>query len=412
MTTTMQPGPGTQTGQKKMKVAVAGLGAGAVAVVRAMASAPYLQLVAAADVRPQALTAFQGRHGGRTYDSVEALVKDPEVEVVWVSTPNQFHCEHTILAANHGKHGGVEKPMALNMDEAKRMVEAADKNNIKLLCGHTASLMAGIRAMRKVIVSGELGKLRAVNVWSYSDWLFRPRMPQEIDLSLGGGVPYRQGPHQVDTIRLLAGGMVRSVRGTAGWWMPFRNAPGYYSAYIEFEDGTPVTIVHNGYGYMNTHDFVPWAGNYRGWDESQLRRKALRTGQPFDDAAAKDSMRFGGKREEDFYGPANPDADMQRTGFQPDLGIVIASCEKGDIRQSPNGLWIYDDNGKREVAVEGIRDERMAELGEMYEAVQQNRPVHHDGHWGMATLEVVLAIMQSGKERREIMMQHQSPAYE
>ena len=128
MTTTMKAGPDIQVGQKKMKVAVAGLGAGAVAVVRSMASAPYLELVAAADVRPQALTAFQGRFGGKAYDSVEALVKDPEVEVVWVSTPNQYHCEHTILAANHGKHVVVEKPMALNLDEAKRMVEAADKN--------------------------------------------------------------------------------------------------------------------------------------------------------------------------------------------------------------------------------------------------------------------------------------------
>ena len=79
----------TQTPTKKMKVAVAGLGAGAVAVVRAMENAPYLQLVAAADVRPVALDAFQKRFGGRTYDSVEKLCEDPEVEVVWVSTPNQ-----------------------------------------------------------------------------------------------------------------------------------------------------------------------------------------------------------------------------------------------------------------------------------------------------------------------------------
>ena len=53
----------------------------------------------------------------------------------------------------------------------------------------------------------------------------------------------------------------------------------------------------------------------------------------------------------------------------------------------------------------------MAELYEMYEAIIQDRPVRHDGRWGMATLEVVLAIMQSGRERREIMMSHQSPAY-
>ena len=170
--------------QKKMKVAVAGLGAGAVQVVRAMENAPYLELVAAADVRPQALETFKERYGGRTYDSVEKLCADPDVDVVWVSTPNQFHCEHTVIAAEHGKHVVVEKPVAISLEEAARMVAAVDKNHTKLLCGHTASLIAGIRAMRRVIVSGELGRLCAVKVWSFSDWMFRPRMPQDAP---GGG---------------------------------------------------------------------------------------------------------------------------------------------------------------------------------------------------------------------------------
>ena len=64
------------------------------------------------------------------------------------------------------------------------------------------------------------------------------------------------------------------------------------------------------------------------------------------------------------------------------------------MRQSPNGLWVYDDDGQREVPVEGLHDERMAELDEMYQALTTGRPVRHDGRWGTATLEVVLAIMQ------------------
>ena len=410
--TTETSTPASETAQKKMKVAVAGLGAGAVAVVRAMAAAPFIQLVAAADLRPNALKTFQDRYGGRTYDSIEALCKDPEVEVVWISTPNQFHAEHTVIAANHGKHVVVEKPMALNLEQAQTMVDAADKNNIKLLCGHTASLIAGIRAMRKVITSGELGKIQAIHVMSYSDWMWRPRMAPEVDINFGGGVPYRQGPHQIDTIRLLGGGMIRSVRGTSGWWNNIRNSPGYYSAYMEFEDGTPATVVHNGYGYFHTNEFVPWAGAPRHLDETYARRRALKSGALADEDADKDAMRFGGTKEEEFYGQPGSENDMHRTGYQPDLGIVLASCENGDIRQSPEGLWIYDDNGKREVSIEGIRDERMAELDEMHEAIQQNRPVHHDGHWGMGTLEVILAMMDSGKQRKEIMLSHQCAAYE
>src|ERR1041384_1622676 len=102
----------TKTPEMKLKVAVAGLGAGAVQVVRAMERSPRVQLVAAAEPRPDARTAFSDRYGGRTYETVDQLVRDSDVEVIWVSTPNQFHCEHTILAANHGKHVVVEKPMA------------------------------------------------------------------------------------------------------------------------------------------------------------------------------------------------------------------------------------------------------------------------------------------------------------
>ena len=76
------------------------------------------------------------------------------MDVVWVSTPNIYHCENTIAAAENGKHVVVEKPMAVTMEEAERMVEAAERNGVNLLCGHTASLMAGFRAMRRVISSG------------------------------------------------------------------------------------------------------------------------------------------------------------------------------------------------------------------------------------------------------------------
>lgn len=55
--------------------------------------------------------------------------------------------------------------------------------------------------------------------------------------------------------------------------------------------------------------------------------------------------------------------------------------------------------------------ERMAELDEMYQALTTGRPVRHDGRWGTATLEVVLAIMQSSREHREIMLAHQCEAY-
>jgi phthalate 4,5-cis-dihydrodiol dehydrogenase len=401
--------PDTVRATGKLKAGVIGLGAGAMQVVKSLIVAPNYELVAGADVRKQARDAFETTFHGRSYSSAEELCKDPEVDVVWISTPNQLHAEHAITAANHGKHIVVEKPMAVTLQQAEQMIEAADKNKVNLLCGHTASLMAGFRAMRRTISSGELGTLQAMNLFSYNDWLFRPRMAAELDMAQGGGMPFRQGPHQFDVVRLMGGGMVRSVRGQVRDWMPFRGSPGYYVAYLEFEDGTPATVIKNGYGGFSAGEFLPFLREGQRNSQALALRRSLRKGEYVDEEAGKEAMRFGGGREKELSERSEGGGG---SGFQMDAGIIIACCEKGDIRQSPEGLWIYDDEGQREVVVEGLRDERMAELDEMYQAITQKRPVHHDGRWGMATLEVILAMIQSSEERREIQLTHQCPPWE
>jgi phthalate 4,5-cis-dihydrodiol dehydrogenase len=210
---------------RTLKVAVAGLGIAGTGALANLARSPRTDLVAACDVRPQAVEAFERAYGGRGYTSFAALCADPNVEAIWISTPNHLHCEHVVQAAEQGKHAVIQKPMAISMAEAERMVEASEKHGTRLLAGHSSALRPPFRAMRRIIDAGELGKLCAINVWSYTNWMLRPRMPQEVDLASGGGLVYRQGPHQVDAIRLLGGGMVRSVRGAVGEWSPSGRAP-------------------------------------------------------------------------------------------------------------------------------------------------------------------------------------------
>jgi phthalate 4,5-cis-dihydrodiol dehydrogenase len=397
-----------------LKVAIAGLGVASTQILPAMERMPGIALVAAADPRPDARAAFAQRYGGRTYETVAALCADPEVEAIWVSTPNEYHCEHVITAAEHGKHVVVEKPMALSIAECERMVEAVERHGVKLLCGHTQSFNPAIRAMRRIIRSGQLGRLCALTTVMYTDWMLRPRMPQELDVALGGGVVYRQGPHQIDILRLLGGGLVRSVRAMTGQWMPERPAPGHYSAYLEFEDGTPAVAVYNGYGYFDTSELT-WGIGERHYtpDERVQVRRWLRTGAR-DEEQAKEAMRFGGQREGAFAHGALPEDERRQRlpGGGTMFGVTIATCERGDIRQSATGLLVYSDDGVTEVPVEGRSASRFSELQELYDAVTQNRPVYHDGRWGMATLEVCLAIMQSARERREIVLSHQSPTPE
>jgi len=289
------------------------------------------------------------------------------------------------------------------------MIEAAEKNRVKLLCGHTQSYGPHIRTMRRIIQSGELGRLSAMHVWAYTDWMLRPRTAEELDLAQGGGVPYRQGPHQIDSVRLLGGGMVRSLRGAVGRWFAGRPIPGYYSAYLEFEDGTPATVTHNGYGYFLTSELVPWGTDRQryGPEERAAIRKQLREGTR-DESGDKDAMRIGGAQERQIFRRGGE----RRPWVPNDLGILIVTCEKGDIRQSQYGLFVYSDRGLKDVPLPEGGASRRGELEELYNAVVLDKPIRHTGRWGMATLEVCLAIMQSASERKEIFLSHQVPAPE
>ncbi|HEY7061134.1 MAG TPA: Gfo/Idh/MocA family oxidoreductase [Chloroflexota bacterium] len=405
-----QGGAGTAAATRKLKIGMIGIGVGGAEILPAMEAMESLELVAGADIVPATLERFQARYPWtKTYGSAEELCQDPNVEAVWISSPNRFHAQHTILAANHGKHIVVEKPMAINLDEARAMVEAADRNGVKLLAGHTRAFTLPLRAMRRVVASGKLGALRAVNVWAYSDWILRPRTADELDISQGGGVPYRQGPHQVDTVRLLGGGLVRSVRAQVGHWLPERPIPGYYSAFLEFEDGTPATIVHNGYGYFLGAELVPWGQDRQRYtaEERANIRAALRSGTRAE-TDEKQAMRIGGEQESKIFRREEPEPWVPE-----DCGFVLTSCDRGDVRQSAYGIYVHSDRGKEEIDVVAGRamgtSQRRAELEELYDAVVLGKPLWHDGRWGMATLEVCLAMMQSARERQEIRLQHQVP---
>jgi len=391
---------------------MAGLGQGAAGTLPSLELMPEVQLVAGADVNPQMCANFERRYPGtRSYESIEALCRDPEVEAVWVATPNRFHCEHAIAAMRAGKHAIVEKPMAVSLAEADAMIDVAEREGVVLLAGHTRSLSIWNRAMRRLILSGSIGAVRAINVTAYTDWMIRPRTPDELDPNEGGGIVYRQGPHQIDTVRLLGGGKLRSVRGMTGQWFAARPVPGFFSAFLEFEDGTIATVLHNGYGYFMTSSLYPWVRDKRQYtdaDRAALRR-AL-TDKSRDEIGEKEQYRPGGPRD------ARAEDVPVPYPWQPfDLGTVEITCERGVVRPHEWGLSIYDDDGRRDIDLRSLERPEPdpsgglthAIISELYGALVHGRPAYHNGAWGRATLEAVLAIIRSGRERREIVLERQ-----
>ena len=236
---------------RTLNIGIIGLGSAGAGAVPAMKAMPYVNVVAAADVNERALLSFRERYQAKTYGSAEELCDDPDVDTVWIASPNLLHRPHAVLAASRGKHVVVEKPMAISEAECEQMIEAADKNGVQIVCGGSRSYSVVVRKMREVVRSGTLGRLRAMTTWAATDWMLRPRRPDEYDVSQGGGVTFRQAPHQVDSLRLLGGGLVRSIRAMTGQWMePRTGAPGVFSALLEFEDGVFASLIYNGYGYF------------------------------------------------------------------------------------------------------------------------------------------------------------------
>jgi phthalate 4,5-cis-dihydrodiol dehydrogenase len=330
------------------------------------------------------------------------------VDAVYIATPNSFHAEHAITAARHGKHIIVEKPMAMTLEECDTMNEAAEKHGVKLLCGHTHSFDPPIRKIREIVNSKELGKLCMIHSWNFNEFMYRPRMRHE--LAMSRGVVLNQGPHHVDIVRLIGGGLVRSVRAMTGIWDKARRWEGSYTCYLEFDDGAPATLVYSGYGFFDTAELFNWVGEGGQPRDSKtnlnVRKRLREVRSAEEEEQLKEGMRFGGAREGEFSHVWGGERK------QPFFGFTLVSCEKGDIRQTPDGLRIYGTSEQREIRLPQGSRGREAEVEELYNAVVHNRPVFHDGRWGAATLEVCLAMLESAEQRKEIFLSHQVPSPE
>src|SRR4051812_15968350 len=176
----------TGGGQRKLRLGVVGLGRAFSVMLPALAGDPRVTLVAGADPRPEARRRFAADFSAATYETAEQLCADPAGEVVYVASPHEHHAAHTILAAQHGKHALVEKPMALTIADCQAMIAAAGRANTTLIVGHSHSFDAPVRRVRALIESGEFGAVRMINAINYTDFIYRPRRAEELDAAQGG----------------------------------------------------------------------------------------------------------------------------------------------------------------------------------------------------------------------------------
>jgi phthalate 4,5-cis-dihydrodiol dehydrogenase len=383
-----------------IRIGVVGLGMAGAAMMPAIEAHPDFILAGAADLNPELRARFARDHSCVVDGSAAELIARDDIDAVYIATPHQLHREHVVLAAENGKHAIVEKPMALSLDDCDEMIAASSLNGTVLVVGHTHSFDPAIRVMSDLIASGEVGRLSMIAMWNYTDFIYRPRRPEELDTSLGGGILFNQIPHQVDIARLLAHSDVRRVRAMADILDGRRPTEGSCMAMLSFADGAAASLVYSGYDRFDSDELHGWIG------ESGQPKKpnhgsthhALAAMQSSSDEAEARSQRYGygGDRK---WGP-----QAGQRWHQPHFGSLIVSCEKADLRQSADGILIYSADGVHEIEVPLTNDRpgRSDVLDELYRAITDGIMPVHDGRFARGTLEVCLAIQESSKRRSEV----------
>jgi phthalate 4,5-cis-dihydrodiol dehydrogenase len=386
-----------------LRIGAAGLGRAFTLMLPTFRADPRVKLVAGTDPRPEAGERLAAEFGASIHADIASLCADPNVDLVYIATPHQHHAEHVRIAAAHGKHVLVEKPMAITLEQCGAMVEATAAAGVHLIVGHSHSFDLPYLRARGVIESGQLGAVRMINAQYYTDFLYRPRRPEELDTAQGGGVIFSQGAHQVDVVRLLAGGKAVSVRAHTGAWDAARPTEGAFAALIGFEGGAFASVVYSGYGHFDGDEMLDWIGesgmakNPQAYVSGRARLAGVEDAVA--EAALKAARSFGGKAY------VTPVADAVR--HHQHFGHVLVCCDRGDIRPGPRVITIYGDQGRTVEELPVSRVPRVEVIDEAYAAVVEGRAPLHDGPWSLATLEVCLAILESAKTRREVALHHQ-----
>ncbi|MDT0686605.1 Gfo/Idh/MocA family protein [Autumnicola psychrophila] len=194
---------------RKLGVALVGLGYYSTDLL-----APALQLTDHCELRgivtgsPEKIPQWQSKYGIKdanvyNYENMESIANNDDIDVIYIVLPNSMHAEYVVKAANAGKHVWCEKPMATTAKECRQMIEACNKNNVKLSIGYRMQHEANTQTIMKWAKTkpfGEIENLKA-EAGFYSDNI----TPWKLDKELGGGAMYDMGVYSLNGARYASG---------------------------------------------------------------------------------------------------------------------------------------------------------------------------------------------------------------
>jgi len=175
-----------------LKVGIIGAGFMGETHSNVYASLPETQLVAVADVQVKKAEKLASSHRAKVYSDPEEMIREEGIDMVDVCLPTYLHCEYVVKAAEAGKHVLCEKPMAMNLDEANRMIEATERAGVKFMIAQCIRFWPEYMFLKQTLGEGTYGKLLSLSchrlsptpTWSWRNWLFDPRKSGSAALDL------------------------------------------------------------------------------------------------------------------------------------------------------------------------------------------------------------------------------------
>jgi len=381
-----------------VRLGVIGLGRAFVLMLPTFRADERVRLVAACAPRAESRVAFENEFGGRTYDDIDALCADPHVEAIYIASPHQFHAEHAIAAAKAGKHVLVEKPVAVSMGDALEMVAVFRQAKLHLVVGPSHSFDGPVQLAREIIDRAEFGRVTMLHGLNCTDFLYRPRRPEELRTSEGGGVIFSQGIHQIDVARLLCGQKATQVTAMTRASDRERPTEGAYSAILAFDGGAFASLTYSGYGHFDSDEWQDGISEL-GYPKPPGDYGSARRGLARISSRAEESSI---KRERTY----RMDTEREAAPYHEHFGPVLVFCEHADLRLTPKGVDIFGD-AKHEFVACPMRHPRAQVIDALCDAVRKNTSPTQSGAWGLASLEICHAILESAGTGSTVALKHQ-----
>lgn len=233
-----------------MKYALIGCGRIATNHIKAAVN-NQLEITAVCDIQAEHMKALLEKHGLQADDSIKRymdykiMIEEAKPELVSIATESGIHAEIAIFCINHGVHVIIEKPMAMSMADANKIIRLSEEKKVKVSACHQNRFNIAIQEMRQALEAGRFGKLShgSIHVRWNRNQNYYTQAPWRGTWAQDGGALMNQCIHGIDLLRWTFGGKIEEVYGqTRQQFHDYLEAEDVGMAVVKFKNGAIATI--------------------------------------------------------------------------------------------------------------------------------------------------------------------------